>query len=183
MTTLGQMMTGGDRGGREKDDFYATPEECTRALIEAEGALIPMFVWEPACGDGAIARVLEKSGRVVLSSDLVDRGYGDHGCDFLLFVKPLSKAIVTNPPFKLAEAFIRKSFDLGAIYVALFLKATFWHAARRSQLFNDHRPARIYAMNWRPDFSGAGQPTMDCIWCVWDGPAQTTDYRILRRPG
>jgi hypothetical protein len=52
---LGQMMTGGNRGGREKDDFYSTPEDCTRALLAAEGDNIPVSIWEPACGSGAIS--------------------------------------------------------------------------------------------------------------------------------
>lgn len=183
MTHLGQMMTGGDRGGREKDDFYPTPEACTRALVEAEGDRMPQSIWEPACGTGAISRVLEASGRTVLSTDLVDRGYGRAGVDFLMepFGGPF--AIVTNPPFKLAKQFIRKAFDLGSNYTAIFLKATFWHATSRTDFFNSHRPERIYAMNWRPDFDGRGQPTMDCIWCVWGGgPAEATHYEILRKP-
>jgi len=33
-------------------------------------------IWEPACGDGAISRVLEAAGYQVISTDLIDRGYG-----------------------------------------------------------------------------------------------------------
>jgi len=182
---LGQMMAGGDRGGRQKDDYYATPPACTRALIDVEGARMPDVIWEPACGDGAISRLIEETGRVVRSSDLVDRGCGEAGIDFLLEKSTgdsATKGIVTNPPFKLAPSFIRHALSLGVPYVVMFLKATFWHAASRSPLFYDHRPARIYAMNWRPDFDGRGQPTMDCLWCVWDGIADRTEYEILIKP-
>jgi hypothetical protein len=185
MSSLGQMMTGGDRGGREKDDFYATPEACTYALIEAEHGRMPQRIWEPACGTGAISCILREHKHEVISTDLVDRGYGADGVDFLLERNKILRCegIVTNPPFKLAPAFIRHALDvLHVPYVVMFLKATFWHAAARTQLFYDHRPARIHAMNWRPDFDGRGQPTMDCLWCVWDGVAETTEYRILRRP-
>src|ERR1700759_147425 len=43
----------------------------------------PRRVWEPACGDGGIARPLERGGFRVVGTDLVDRGYGFGGVDFL----------------------------------------------------------------------------------------------------
>jgi hypothetical protein len=123
------------------------------------------------------------TGHNVVSTDLVNRGYGQWGVDFLLEHRRCKKTgVITNPPFKLAEQFIRKTFEIGAVYVAMFLKATYWHAERRTDLFYDHPPRIIYAMNWRPDFNGCGQPTMDCIWCVWRGGSTQTEYRILSRP-
>ncbi len=91
-------------------------------------------------------------------------------------------AIVTNPPFRLAEHFIRHAFRMGVDYMALLLKATFWHAARRQELFELWKPARIYAMTWRPDFRSLGAPTMDCVWCVWDGHVERTAYCLLEKP-
>lgn len=41
-------------------------------------------MWECACGDGsASVRAVSKRACEVLSSDLVDRGYGTYGIDFL----------------------------------------------------------------------------------------------------
>jgi hypothetical protein len=34
-------------------------------------------IWEPACGDGAMSRELAAAGHTVISTDLVDRGYGE----------------------------------------------------------------------------------------------------------
>jgi hypothetical protein len=39
-----------------------------RALLQIER--LPQNNWEPACGNGAIAKVLRSAGRAVLSSDI-----------------------------------------------------------------------------------------------------------------
>jgi hypothetical protein len=44
---------------------------------------LPKGIWEPCCGDGAMARVLEAHGHHVVATDLVDRGYGETGRGFL----------------------------------------------------------------------------------------------------
>lgn len=182
--TLGGWMAGGNStDGREKDDYYSTPVECTMALIEAERERISnRLIWECACGTGAISKELIRQNIDVCSTDLVNRGFGEHRRDFLMEQYPLSSAVITNPPFKLAEKFIRHSEKIGIDYLALLLKSTFWHARRRTSLFSIWRPARIYAMAWRPDFRDLGSPTMEFIWCVWDGRSSRTDYRILERP-
>jgi hypothetical protein len=61
---------------REKDDFYPTPPEPTRALLHAEIDRLRDFgtIWEPAAGDGAMVREMESVGLTVRASDLVDRG-------------------------------------------------------------------------------------------------------------
>ena len=77
---------------RESDDFYATPCECTEALIAAEGDRLPPQIWEPCCGTGDISIVLQRHGREVVSTDLIDRGYGQGGADFLLQRNALASA-------------------------------------------------------------------------------------------
>src|SRR5215470_5861126 len=66
---------------RADHDFYPTPPEAVRALLSVEQFDGP--IWEPACGDGAISRVLEEQGHQVTSTDLIDRGYGEADVDFL----------------------------------------------------------------------------------------------------
>src|SRR5882757_893058 len=78
-------------------DFYPTPPEATRALLSVEQ--FGGSIWEPACGDGAISSVLTDAGHFVISTDLIDRGYGDGGVDFLSETAPRAKHIVTNPPY------------------------------------------------------------------------------------
>ena len=57
-------------------------------------------VWECACGAGHLAKVFDRYGLLGRASDIVDRGYGESGVDFLLQTEPWNGDIVTNPPYK-----------------------------------------------------------------------------------
>jgi len=172
---FGSWVAGGNSTkGREKDDFYPTPDECVLSLIN--NVAIPQSIWEPACGDGAISKILEQNGHDVYSTDLVYRGYGTGGIDFLQEKEARAPYVITNPPFKLAEKFIIKCHELDLDGFAFILKSQYWHAAKRIKLFNEIRPSKVMPMTWRPDFTGGGSPTMDCIWCVWERGNKTTEY-------
>ncbi len=84
---------------REGQDFYATPAWVTEALLHHVKLRGP--VWEPCCGDGAMSRVLAAYGHSVVSTDIVDRGFGEAGVDFLecRTVPGECRSIVTNPPY------------------------------------------------------------------------------------
>src|SRR5690242_17738580 len=97
------------------NDLYETPEVAVWALLGVEH--IPSCVWEPACGPGAIVRVLRKAGHRVHATDLVDYASPDQdasGWDFLSeqACPPDVEAIVTNPPFKLAGEFVAHALKL-----------------------------------------------------------------------
>ena len=169
---------------RKANDFYPTPADVTRALLDVLDLPAGSLVREPACGGGAISRVLIDYGYRVQSSDLCNRGYGQTGVDFLYARAIQSDAIITNPPFKLAGDFIRKAV-LEAPVVAMLLKSNYWHAARRVELFMQHPPSAVYALTWRPAFLEAERgknPLMDCCWTVWTGSNEPTRYRLLQRP-
>ena len=59
---------------REAHDFYPTPDWVTACLLRHVRLRGP--VWEPCCGDGAIARVLQAHHYLVVASDAEDRGFG-----------------------------------------------------------------------------------------------------------
>ena len=182
----GSVIVGGPGSRpRQEADFYSTPWECTQALIDVEGDLLRSYgkIWEPACGIGAMSRVLEGAGFSVISTDLRERNYGEGNKNFLDTIQALAPAIITNPPFSLSASFI--SHALGTLkvpYLALVLKSIYWHAAKRIPLIEAHPPSRIYPMGWRPDFDGRGAPTMDLLWCVWDTNSSGFEYRPLRKP-
>lgn len=175
---LGTAMAGAG-GNRAKDDFYPTPAEVTEALLNVWTP--PASVWEPACGKGDISEVLKLYGHEVTSTDSVDRGYGQQA-DFLATTRRRADCIITNPPFCLAEEFIRHAQILGVDTMALLLKSTYWHATTRTRLFREWQPSHIYALTWRPDFRGQGAPVMECAWFVWEGNAKETTYNVLPRP-
>lgn len=178
---FGSWVAGGNSTkGRKEDDFYPTPAECTIALLN--NFCFPGIIWEAACGTGEMAEILINAGHNVIATDLIDRGYGICNTDFLMETEKRANCLITNPPFNLAEKFIRKCKELEIETFALLLKSQYWHAAKRTKLFNEITPSKILAMNWRPDFTGGGGPTMDCIWCLWQTKSDFCEYRPIERP-
>jgi len=131
-------------------DFYTTPAEGTRALLSVESFDGP--IWEPACGDGAISEVLKAAGHQVISTDLIQRGYGVAGVDFLRETRSLAKHIITNPPYGggLADHFIGKALSLtrqtGGKVAMLLDLASLCHPTRHAKFVNTP-PAAIYALD------------------------------------
>lgn len=194
------MQGGGDKVHRQPSDYYPTPGDVTRAFLRVEGARIQRVctgvfpyqrerdfweVWEPCGRGGAIMREFAAFGLPMVGTDLVaDPDNGVEPLDVLAATCALSPVVVTNPPFAIAADIIAHLLErLKVRYLALLLKATFWHAAERGALFERHRPARIYALQWRPDFLNKGAPAMDVIWCVWDRDEAgwATEYHLLPR--
>lgn len=168
---------------RNKSDFYPTPKEATIAILEFLNIDKKNIIWEPACGEGDMINVFEKYGYNFLKSDIKD------GIDFLetnLDLFPCNW-IITNPPWSLAEKFIKHSFELKVPF-AMLLKQHFWNAKKRYSLFKECTPKYVLPLTWRPDFCykqrGSGSPLLDVMWCVWDGDTKygETKYMLLERP-
>jgi len=136
-----------DSENRDKHDYYPTPPGATRALLRAE-APFNGIVWEPACGDGAMARVLEEAGCEVVASDLVDRGYGTGGVDFLLDWRTSAQHVVTNPPFQHAQAFVEHARQRVPGRVAIFARLQLLEGAKRAELLQRHL-ARVHVFSNR----------------------------------
>jgi hypothetical protein len=143
--------------GREKDDFYPTPAPATHSLLVSEKFIGD--IWEPACGDGAISTVLKEHGYNVLSTDLFDRGFGESRIDFLMEHKLLAPNIVTNPPFKMAEEFVRHALDLGAEKVAMLLRLAWLEGSQRKALFESTPISRTPAPHGSRTSSGHSATT------------------------
>jgi hypothetical protein len=84
---------------RQEGDFYPTPAWVTECLLRSVTLRGP--VWEPCCGDGALAKVLSAAGHEVVATDLADRGFGRGGVDLLQTSEMPGgcRALVTNPPY------------------------------------------------------------------------------------
>jgi len=137
-------------GNRIPNEFYPTPPEATRALLSVESFDGP--IWEPACGDGRIAKVLADHGHAVVSTDLYAYGNGETGIDFLLEHRSRAKHIVANPPYRrgLADRFITHALDLAACTegkVAMFLNLASLCHPMHTELWRSRPPARIYAVD------------------------------------
>lgn len=169
---------------REKDDFYPTPPEPTRAILAAELPALRRFpaIWEPAAGDGAMVREMRACGLTVVASDLVDRGAGAEIRSFYDYAAPPCPAILTNPPFAECNTgrWITHALDvLGVQYMALLLPFNWPGAESRAGLWARHKSARVYLMRWRVDFTGKGAPPMLNAWFVWDCAADIETQLLM----
>lgn len=162
-----------DKENREVNDFYPTPPRATKALLSVE--TFDGSIWEPACGDGAMSRVLEEAGHSVLSTDLVDRGYGQPGIDFLLDYRTRAANIVTNPPFKFAEEFVRHALTRADRKVAMLCRLAWLEGKARQRLFRSTPLARVHVFSARVPMLRGGDEMLKggggmiaFAWFVWD---------------
>ena len=170
-------------------DLCQTPACAVEALLRVE--LLPLWVWEPAAGRGAIARVLRDAGHVVIASDLIDYGNLDFVRDFLAESKMLAgcEAICTNPPYQHADKFAEHALDL-APKVYLLLRLAFLESIRRTAILEHRGLARVHVfrnrlpMLHRDSWTGPrASSAIAFAWFCWDrnhsGP--TTIDRISWR--
>lgn len=161
---------------REPNDYYATEPRAVDFLLEQE-KFAPV-VWECACGEGHISKVLEEYGYEVISTDLIYRGYGDKQTfDFLKDTKEgFDGDIITNPPYKYAKEFVEQALDSikTGRKVAMLLKLTFLEGQARRLLFDQQPPKTVYVFSGRVkcakngDFEGSGPEAMAYAWFVWE---------------
>jgi hypothetical protein len=170
--------------GENPHDFFPTPMGVTRALIEA--CPLPDGLWcEPAVGDGHIINAvgprelwatfdIRPVAPPELSSFHQQR-------DFLALPDDIRfHVIITNPPFSLAEEFVRKSLR-HADYVVMLLRLAFLESRRREAFHAEH-PSDVYVLSRRPSFMANGA-TDSCAyaWFVW-GPGRGGRWTILPTP-
>lgn len=137
---------------REEHDYYATEPRATELLCDLEN--FSQKIWEPACGGGHIAEVLKSRGYTVCCSDLIDRGYGQGGIDFLKTSvnDAFNGDIITNPPYKFAKEFVERAMSVVAEghKVAMFLKVQFLEGKARKALFEKYPPKKNLCVKQPP---------------------------------
>ena len=173
------MSPHGERGL----DVYQTPAPAVRALLDVEPFSGP--IWEPACGPGAIVRVLREAGHRVVATDLVNYGCPDATgeMDFLLQKRAPEgvELILTNPPFMHANDFVRHALTL-VPRVVMLLRLAFLEGQGRSDVLDGGQLARVYVfrnrlpMMHRNGWEGPqASSALALSWFVWDrnhkGPA------------
>jgi hypothetical protein len=167
-------------------DFYPTPPWATHALIDNEK--FAGEIWESACGNGAMSKVLQNATASIISSDLHDRGFGESGVDFLKSERHVDN-IVTNPPYNAAEGFVRSGVKLANRKFALLLRLAFLEGANRANtIFSETPPSRVWVFSERITFYPAGvaqqgSGTTAYAWFVWDKDASTGTELKWFKPG
>lgn len=180
---------------RHADDFYETPAWCTRAILPH---LIPVgdLVLEPACGNGAILRVLREVApaarlhgieldgeRGEAAAQTVPAAWIEHG-DFLQSTAAFGVVggapfdlCITNPPFALAMPFVLRALERAST-VAMLLRLN-WLGSQGRAHFHRGRPSDVYVLPRRPSFTDDGKTdSCDYAWFVW-GAGRGGRWRIL----
>lgn len=167
----------GAKGNEEREvgDFYETPAVAVEKLLNVEKFTTPIL--EPACGNGAISRVLTSYAHIgsgeIVSSDLYERGYGEVK-DFFDY-KEWDGDIITNPPYdkKILLPFVRHAVSLlqPKHKCALLLKLQFLESKSRYEFFKEHPPVRIHVFSERISCLKKGVPApaaMCYAWYIWE---------------
>jgi hypothetical protein len=163
---------------REENDYYATDPKAVDILVNECPITFPKDVpiLEPCCGGGHLSKRFEELGYNVTSSDLIDRGYGETGKDFISSYNKWEGNIVTNPPYKYAMEFVLKALeivDTGKL-VAMFLKLQFMEGKARKKMFILHPPRYLLVSCSRilcgknANFSYSNGSAVAYAWYVWE---------------
>lgn len=158
-------------------DFFPTPPWATRALCEwlKQRSPEPQFctAWEPACGEGHMARPLAEYFQSVIASDVHPYGYGF--VDDFLFPAAEHEAdwIITNPPFRLGEQFAATACAKARVGVALLVRTVFLEGGGRWRGLYDRTPPtdvlifceRVPMLKGRLDRAASSATSYS--WIVW----------------
>lgn len=156
---------------REENDYYATEPSVIAPLLEKEH--ISKNIWECACGGGHLSKALIEKGYNVKSTDLVDRGFGIGGIDFLNEEEVFNGDILTNPPYKYALEFVEHALELvkPGRKVIMFLKLTFLEGQERRRLFDTMQLQKVYVFSKRKQCAKngvfSGSSAVAYAWFVW----------------
>lgn len=161
---------------RDPHDFYPTP----LALCEAALALIPLdirngykhrqeFIVDPCAGTGVWGVAARKRWPDAYISgcdirDIPQPNAYDHWLPKWDFIHQAvggnADVVMSNPPYKFAEEFTRKSIrflDSGGYHVSLMRLAFLEGQARGTGLWRDLPPLSVHVLSRRPSFITEGK--------------------------
>ena len=171
-------------------DDFPTPPWATRALIEhviGRERVAGKTCLEPACGRGYMAEPLRPYFARVLTSDIVDYGYGDVA-DFLSANPPADiDWVITNPPFRLAEDFFHHAMTIANVGVALLVRTVFLEGiGRLERIFSKYPPTFVAQFSERvPMVRGRldrkASTATGYAWVMWRKPLGA-DTRLVWIP-
>jgi len=164
-------------------DDYPTPRWAIDAILDYLPIGRDSFVLEPACGAGGVFRSLIDRGvdssrlhGIEISEERANQaratGAGVLTADALddETMWPPADLIVSNPPFRQAEAFCRKaltSVNKGGT-VAMLLRLAFLESAERYAFHRDYPVTGLWVFSSRPSFTANGKTDSAAYaWFVW----------------
>jgi hypothetical protein len=177
---------------RDSLDDFPTPPWATRAFVEhvlgGKASTGGLRVLEPACGRGYMSLALAEYFGSVISSDIHDYGFAETR-DFLGDPRDKKSVdwMITNPPFKAAEAFVEEGLKVAKVGVAILTRTVFIESiGRYERLFSTRPPTLVAQYTERvPMVKGrldktASTATGYC-WLVW-GPLNNAGTELVWIP-
>lgn len=169
-------MKGNSICGRKRAkgfDFYQTPEWAIERLLNFEN--FQGEILEPCSGAGAISKVLERSGYLVVSSDIREDNdvYGTKGVDIFSINKKYDN-VITNPPYCIAQKVVEKALGISNRKIAMLLKLNFLEGQGRYEFFKRTPLKFVYVFSKRIQMypEGMEKPknggTIAFAWFVWE---------------
>jgi len=128
---------------RVEGDYYPTPEWCTRLIAGKISWCEVRTVGEPCAGGGAILRCIPNL--VTYTREISE------GLDYFKHSLPDVDLIITNPPYNLAEEFLKRSLKEARCVVYL-LRVNFLGSSKRKEFLTANRPSHLYVHSERPSF-------------------------------
>lgn len=196
---------GGGKSMRQEDDFYATDPKALEMLLDHCSVFLydllesckfnntnrhyatylfgykshfAPSIWECACGNGNLYRILRDRGYNCIYSDIKDRSTREHNLQFkdMLNVDFLQTrdwvypskynvaVILTNPPYSLATEFIEHALDIlpdGGLYIA-FMNIGYLAGQKRWQrVYRFGTLREVYVFSKRVEVWKNGEPPKD----------------------
>lgn len=179
----GQLAGGNSVTEKAEYDFYATDPSTVKIFLEEACSIFNdvKIIHEPCCGNGQLSGVLVEyfKDRMIVNTDLIDRGYGNGGINFLSKIKYCNAdLIITNPPFSLINDFITVGLDKTNRYLVYLCKIQLLETVGRKDILNNSPLKYVYVHSKRQATWKNGEPldpsgkkwatTMCLAWFVWD---------------
>lgn len=163
---------------REANDAYYEPMWCDERLFEFLSLPHGTKVWDCACGTGTIVEAAKHAGLRAIGTDIVQRWHdGTKGYGRLDFLEHPGltgvEAIVSNPPYKHAQAFAAKALTLAPV-VAMLLPTIWVQGKARSQWLQETPLKWMLPLVPRPSMPPIGSDVppgggkVDYSWFVWE---------------
>lgn len=159
-------MSATNRGAERREaDFYPTPARSVEVFMLELKSKAKHLIWgEPCSGDGVIPRA---SGISFTQWRAAEIRYGRDYLEDGLPGPGKVDAIITNPPFFLAQQFIELSLN-EANFVAYLLRLNYLGSKKRKEWWQGKEPTHLFTLSERPSFTGKGTDATEYAWFVWD---------------
>ena len=172
---------------RRKLDAYYTQQKAVYALLPYLECLPEDTIYEPCCGELAIAKILYRSGlKNIYTNDINKKLRAHKHLDCISFIElggtelPTPDWVITNPPFNRAFDVVTSSYRKVQRGMALLLRRSFLEPTYERQDFLVKYPPTKQITLPRISFTDDGKmDSVTCDWYIWQKYESPQVIRIV----